>query len=69
MAKQIPSENHVLDHEGLPPKHLECLVIRSSVARPGFEGLVQFEGGKGVPAGISSSIKINTIAERQVVST
>lgn len=65
MAKQTPSENHVLDHEGLPQNHLECLVIRSSVARPGFKVLVAFEGRKCLPVDIFSSIKINTIAERK----
>lgn len=63
MAKHTPSENHILDQEGLLQNHLECLVIRLSVARPGFKVLVEFEGGKEVPAGIFSSIKINTIAD------
>lgn len=68
MAKQTPSENHILDQEGPIQNHLECLVIRRSVARPGFKMLVESEGKRGVPAGIVCSIKINIIAECQVVS-
>jgi hypothetical protein len=44
-----------------------CLVTRSSVARLGFKMPVEFEGRRGVPVGIFSSIKINATAEFQVV--